>query len=50
MTEGLLSRARAGDQVAALTCFLDTSVLTHFGLPGTLPDYSLSDGADLERI
>jgi len=47
---GLLVLTLHGDQVAALTCFLDTSVLTHFGLPGTLPDYSLSDGADLERI
>jgi RNA polymerase sigma-70 factor (ECF subfamily) len=27
-----------GEKISALTCFLDTSVLPHFGLPRTLPD------------
>jgi hypothetical protein len=27
-----------GDQIAALTCFYDTSILPRFGLPRILPD------------
>jgi len=35
---GLMVLTLQGDQIAAITCFLDTSVLPHFGLPRTLPD------------
>jgi len=46
----LLVLTLQGEKISALTCFLDTSVLPHFGLPRTLPDQPLFDGADLERI
>ena len=35
---GLLVLTLQGDQIAALTCFYDTSTLPRFGLPRTLPD------------
>ena len=35
---GLLVLTLQGDQIAAITRFLDTSVLPRFGLPRTLPD------------
>jgi len=35
---GLLVLTVQGDQIAALTCFYDTSALARFGLPRTLPD------------
>ena len=35
---GLLVLTLHGDQIAALTCFYDTSTLPRFGLPRTLPD------------
>ena len=35
---GLLVLSLQGDQIAALTCFYDTSALPRFGLPRTLPD------------
>jgi RNA polymerase sigma-70 factor (ECF subfamily) len=35
---GLIVLTLQGDQIAAITCFLDTSVLPRFGLPRTLPD------------
>ena len=34
----LLVLTLQGGKISALTCFLDTSVLPHFGLPRTLPD------------
>jgi len=35
---GLLVLTLHRDQIAALTCFYDTSTLPRFGLPRTLPD------------
>ena len=35
---GLLVVTLEGGQIAALTCFYDTSALPRFGLPRTLPD------------
>jgi len=38
---GLLVLTLQGDQIAAITRFLDTSVLPRFGLPRTLPDWGV---------
>jgi RNA polymerase sigma-70 factor (ECF subfamily) len=35
---GMIVLTLQGDQIAALTCFYDTSVLPRFGLPRILPD------------